>query len=210
MDGIHDLGGMSGFGAVEFERDEPTFHERWEFLAFALNALAISVHRSYNVDEYRHSIERMRPLHYLAASYYERTLTGAATLLVEKGVVTREELEERAGGPFPLAQPGASVQPDGREGQSGARFAVGDRVRVRDVHPAGHTRVPRYARGVCGEVLHVAPPFSFPDAAAHGLPARSEPTYHVLFRAEDLWTDDAGSRETVVVDLWETYLEPAP
>ena len=89
------------------------------------------------------------------------------------------------------------------------RFSIGDRVLVRDIHPAGHTRVPRYVRGVCGEVVHVMPPVPFPDTSAHGLPARSEATVHVLFEAEDLWTDAAGSRETVVVDLWETYLEPA-
>lgn len=73
MDGIHDLGGMSGFGSVE--ADQPTFHEPWEFVAFGLNGLAIAVLRTYNAHEYRHSIERMRPAHYLAASYYEHTLT---------------------------------------------------------------------------------------------------------------------------------------
>ena len=210
MDGIHDLGGMSGFGAVEVEPDEPTFHEPWEYLAFGLNALGFAVLRAYNDDEYRHSIERMLPAHYLAASYYERTLTGVATLLVEKGIVSRDELEGLAGGAFPLSQPAAAVRSDGRASPDGPRFAISERVLVRDIRPAGHTRVPRYVRGVCGEVLHVAPPLPFPDASAHGLPARSEPTYHVLFRAEDLWTDAAGSRETVVVDLWETYLEPAP
>jgi nitrile hydratase beta subunit len=208
LDGIHDLGGMSGFGTVEVERDEPTFHEPWEGVAFALNVLGVS-RCAYNVDAYRHSIERMRPAHYLAASYYERTLTGCATLLVENGIVSLAELEERAGGRFPLAQPAAPVTPDDRIASEETRFGVGERVRVRDIHPPGHTRVPRYVRGVCGEVLHVAPSFVFPDASAHGLPGRSEPTYHVLFRAEDLWTDAAGSGESVVVDLWETYLDPA-
>jgi nitrile hydratase len=207
MDGIHDLAGMAGFGPVEVETDEPTFHEPWEALAFGLNVLCVGVLRAYNVDEYRHSIERMLPAHYLSASYYERTLTGVATLLVEKGILTPEELEDRAGGPFPLAQPAASVEADGRASSESPRYQVGDRVRVRQIHPAGHTRVPRYVRGVCGEVLHVTPPFSYPDAAAHGLPPRNEPTYHVLFRAEDLWGDAAGHRETVVVQLWETYLE---
>ena len=131
-------------------------------------------------------------------------------VLVEKGVVTRAALEELAGGPFPLAQPAAKVGADGRSGSDTPRFAAGDRVRVRDIHPKGHTRVPRYVRGVCGDVLHVTPPSSFPDASAHGLTERSEPACHVLFRAEDLWTDAAGSRETVVVDLWETYLETVP
>ncbi|MCP5055513.1 MAG: nitrile hydratase subunit beta [bacterium] len=207
MDGIHDLAGMAGFGPVEVETDEPTFHEPWEALAFGLNVLCVGVLRTYNVDEYRHSIERMLPAHYLSASYYERTLTGVATLLVEKGILTHEELEDRAGGPFPLAQPAALVEADGKASSESPRYQVGDRVRVREMHPAGHTRAPRYVRGVQGEVLHVTPPFSYPDAAAHGLPPRSEPTYHVLFQAEDLWGDAAGARESVVVQLWETYLE---
>jgi len=208
LDGIHDLGGMSGFGPVEVEADEPTFHEPWEALTFGLSALGSVVLHAYNDDEYRHAIERMLPAHYLAASYYERTLTGIATLLVEKGFVTRESLEELAGGCFPLSQPAAAVEPDGRSSGNEPRFSVGDRVLVREIHPAGHTRVPRYVRGACGEVLHVAPVFSFPDASAHRLIERSEATYHVLFRSKDLWANTAQSRETVVVDLWETYLEP--
>jgi nitrile hydratase beta subunit len=208
MDGIHDLAGLSGFGEVIVESDEPTFHEPWEAVAFALNALGVTI-GTYNVDAYRHAIERMRPAHYLAASYYERTLTGVATLMVEKGIVSREELEDRAGGVFPLSQPAAAVAPDGMESSKEPRYVVGDHVLVRNIHPAGHTRVPRYVRGVRGEVLHVAPMFPFPDASAHDLAGRSEATYHVLFRAEDLWTDAAGTGDTVVVDLWESYLEPA-
>src|SRR4029453_2704372 len=101
-EGIHALGGRGGFGPVGVERGEPVFHEPWEAIAFALNALGIAVLTEYNADEYRHAVERMDPAHYLAATYYERVLTGVATLLVEKGVVTHEELERRAGGPFPL------------------------------------------------------------------------------------------------------------
>jgi nitrile hydratase len=87
------------------------------------------------------------------------------------------------------------------------RFAVGDAVAVRDIRPAGHTRVPRYVRGKRGVVVHVAPPFSFPDAAAHGLPRRAEPTYHVRFEASELWADAAEPNVSVVVDLWQSYLE---
>jgi len=209
MDGIHDLGGMSGFGPVEVERDEPVFHEAWEALAFALNALGIAALGTYNADEYRHAVERMDPAHYLAVTYYERALTGAATLLVEKGVVSRDELETRAGGSFPLARPVAENPTAEQRPQPRARFAVGSAVAVRDVHPRGHTRVPRYVRGKRGRILHVAPPFSFPDAAAHGLEHRSEHTYHVEFQASELWADVAEGNATVVVDLWDSYLEPA-
>ena len=208
MDGIHDLGGMSGFGPVQAEPHEPVFHEEWEALAYALNALGISRLRAYNIDEYRHSIERMDPAHYLSASYYERVLTGVATLLVEKGVLTREELERHAGGTFPLARPVAESPTVQLEPQLQARFAIGTVVKVRDIQPTGHTRVPRYVRGKCGRVLHVAPKFSFPDGAAHGLPPRSEHTYHVAFNARELWPE-AAAADSVVVDLWDSYLEPA-
>ncbi len=208
--GIHDLGGMAGFGAVEAEPDEPVFHQRWEARAFALNALGIAVIGAYNADEYRHAIERMDPAHYLAASYYERVLTGVATLLVEKGVVTQAELEELAGGRFPLAQPiAAAAASEAPRPAATERFRVGDAVVVRSIHPSGHTRVPRYVRGKRGSVLRVAPPFSFPDAAAHGLPPREEPTYCVRFDAAELWGEAAEPRASVVVDLWHSYLERA-
>jgi nitrile hydratase beta subunit len=209
MDGIHDLGGMSGFGPVDVERDEPVFHEPWEALAFALNILGIASLRAYNADEYRHSVERMDPAHYLAATYYERVLTGVATLLVEKGVVTRDDLEARAGGPFPLSRPMAGLPGAELRPQPQARFRIGDRVLVRTMHVAGHTRAPRYVRGRRGVVVHVAPKFSFPDAAALGLTHRAESTYHVQFDARELWADAAGRNESVVVDLWDSYLEGA-
>jgi len=209
MDGIHDLGGMAGFGPIAVERDEPVFHDPWEALAFALNALGIAVLRAYNADEYRHAVERMDPAHYLAATYYERVLTGVATLLVEKGVVSREELERGAGGPFPLARPVAEHPTAALAPRPRARFAIGDKVRVLDIHPAGHTRVPRYVRGRSGVVLHVAPAFPFPDASAHGLADRAEHTYHVAFEARELWGEAAARNEQIVVDLWDAYLEPA-
>lgn len=210
MDGIHDLGGMAGFGAVEIEPNEPAFHEPWEARAFALNNLGTRVLSAYNVHEYRHAVERMDPAHYLAASYYERWLTGVATLLVEKGVVTHAELEARAGGPFPLSRPAAEVAPAPAAEPAPPRFAAGDSVRVCDAHPAGHTRAPRYVRGRNGTVVRVSRRFEFPDLAGHGLPAPAEPTYHVEFAARELWGDSAEASGRVVVDLWESYLEPAP
>jgi nitrile hydratase subunit beta len=210
MDGIHDLGGMNGFGAVEIERDEPSFHTRWEARAFALNGLGTGVLRAYNVHEYRHAVERLDPAQYLAAPYYERWFTAVASLLVEKGFVTREELERRAGGRFPLARPAAEVKPFGVGPRASPRFAAGARVVVRERHPAGHTRAPRYVRGKRGVVVRVSPAFEFPDLAGHGLPAHAETTYHVEFPARELWLDAAEEGTSVTVDLWESYLEPAP
>src|SRR5712671_6477646 len=104
MDGMHDLGGKQGFGPVRYTHDAQAFHARWEVRVNSLYALAVR-NGIFNMDEYRHAIERMEPRHYLTASYYERSLTSLATLCVEKGIVTREELERRAGGAFPLATP---------------------------------------------------------------------------------------------------------
>ncbi len=141
---------------------------------------------------------------------HEPVLTGVASLLVEKELISRQELMSQVEGRYPLAQVAATMVADNKAETTQARFAIGDKVRVRDIHPDGHTRVPRYVRGHLGEVIHLAPRFSFPDASAHGLPFRKESTYHVLFNAADLWTDSADNNEGVVVDLWETYLESAP
>lgn len=200
MNGVYDLGGIAGFGTVEVERDEPVFHEDWEVLGYALGSIG-----PFNIDEVRHAIERIEPRLYLSASYYDRIVIGVASLFVEKGVLSREDLEARAGGRFPLARPAASGAGRAPRENSGP-FSVGDRVLVRDEHPAGHVRAPRYVRGRRGVVVHVTPAFSFPDSAAHGLPHAAEPTCHVRFEARELWGDDAEPGCAVVVDLWQSYL----
>ena len=206
MDGIHDLGGMQGLGPVAHSPAEPVFHERWEAVARALMAVVAGAIDATG-GEFRHSIERMDPGHYLTSSYYEHWLTAAATLAVERGLVTRSELETRAGGRFPLSGPVlapavADPGPDVRD----PRFGVGDRVRVREWHPAGHTRCPRYIRGKAGEVVRLDGSYSVPDVEAHGTARRREPTYSVRFDAADLWQD--GQRGVSVhVDLWDSYLE---
>ena len=206
MDGIHDLGGMQGFGPVAHSPAEPAFVYRWEAVA---RALMMVVARAVEVSggEFRHSIERMEPGYYLTSSYYEHWLTAAATLAVEHGLVTGSELEARAGGWFPLsgpvlAPPVADAGPD----VGTPRFGVGERVRVREWHPPGHTRCPRYVRGKMGVVVRVDGIYSVPDVEAHGSVRRYEPTYSVRFTAADLWRD--GQRGVVVhVDLWDSYLE---
>jgi nitrile hydratase len=159
----------------------------------------------FNMDEYRHAIERMEPRHYLAASYYERSLTSLATLLVEKGVVTREELERRAQGSFPLASPSA---PGRTNAPARARFKAGDRVRVKLDHVPGHVRMPGYIRGKTGVVVSESPAYPFPDAHAHGVEAQDEPTFDVRFRSEDLWPQSA-DRAFIHVGVFQSYLEAA-
>lgn len=206
MDGIHDLGGMDGFGPVRVERDEPVFHHPWEGRVIGM-LFALSATRLANTDGYRHAVERMDPRHYLAAPYYERMMTGLATLLVEAGLADRADLEVRAGGPFPISRPVALQATPPVD--TWPTFAVGDEVRVRNIHPRGHTRCPRYVRGRLGTVVRVDPAFRLPDASAHGGEAPRQPTYCVRFAARELWGDAAGESESVCVDLWASYLEPA-
>jgi len=202
MDGMHDLGGKQGFGRVRHSLKAQTFHEPWEKRVNALFSLAIKL-GIFNMDEYRHAIERMEPRHYLSASYYERTLTSLATLCVEKGIVTREELERRAQGAFPLSAPSA---PGRSNVASRERFAPGDRVRVRVDHVPGHSRMPGYIRGKTGVVVSESPAYPFPDAHAHGVKAADEPTYDVRFRSDELWPNSADAA-LVHVAVFQSYLE---
>jgi nitrile hydratase subunit beta len=204
MNGVHDLGGMHGLGPVVAEPDEPVFHAAWEGRVAAMQG-RIRARGYYNLDEFRHAIERMPPARYLDATYYERWLTAIETLMVEKGVVSREELATGrvlAGAGFAPPRP-----PDDRPPLR-PRFAVGERVRTRNVHPRGHTRLPRYARGRTGVVRSAHGPFLLPDGNAHGSRAW-EPVYAVEFGARALWGDEAPSGDRVCVDLWESYLAPA-
>lgn len=206
MDGVHDLGGVNGFGAVVREQNEPVFHESWESIGYALIFVGAAELGAFTIDELRHAIERMEPRHYLASTYYERIVTGVAALFVEKGYISKEDLERRAGGPFPLARP--PTQGELARSQA-VPFSVGQKVRVRKEHFKGHTRMPKYVRGREGVIEHVAPRFPFAGSAGHGIPAQNEPTYHVRFAADQLWTD-AAPNSTVMVDLWESYLEAIP
>ena len=158
------------------------------------------------------SIERMNPGHYLTSSYYEHWLTGISTLIVEAGLVSPEELDRRAGGHFPLSRADRGTVSASR-GQSAidARFAVGDRVRVREWHPPGHTRAPRYVQGKRGVVVRTDGVHSVPDVEAHGPDRVLEPTYSVRFTARELWgeggADGEFDAEVIHVDLWDRYLE---
>src|SRR5688572_20629038 len=204
MDGIHDLGGKQGYGPVRYTHNATAFHAPWEVRANSLYAHAVR-RGLFNMDEYRHAIERMEPRHYLAASYYERSLTSLATLCVEKGLATREELERRAGGHFPLAAPSA---PGRANVAARERFKPGDRVRVKDDHVPGHTRMPGYIRGKTGVVVSESPAYPYPDAHAHGVAAEDEPTYDVRFRSEDLWPQSADPA-LVFVGVFQSYLQRA-
>jgi nitrile hydratase len=217
MNGVHDMGGMDGFGPVVPEKNEPVFHADWERRMYAL-ASSVTGAAQVNIDEFRHAIERIPPARYLASSYYERWLAAAETLLVEHGVVTREELlakQDASIDPAWIANAVATRGPAPVKDKSGskpprARFSKGDRVRARNLNPGGHTRLPRYARGKAGVIARDWGIFDFPDTNAHHAGTKPQHCYSVSFDALELWgkSAKANSRDRVLIDLWEDYLEP--
>jgi nitrile hydratase len=210
VDGVHDLGGIEGFGPVEHTPAEPVFAEDWERRAFRLNMAVLSA-AGVGGAEFRHSIERMDPGHYLTSSYYEHWLTSSASLAVEHGLASLEELERHAGGRFPLSRADRGSAPaTPQEARTEARFAVGQHVRVREWHPAGHTRAPRYVQGKRGVVVRVDGAANFPDFEAHGGGTILDPTYSVRFTSRELWGEGGSDGEAMHVDLWERYLEEVP
>lgn len=221
MNGVHDMGGMHGFGSVP--DDDAIFHADWEKAAYATNKL-LRLQGVYNIHEYRHSVERMEPAAYLGATYFERWLAGVEGLTTEKDVLDPAEIEQRLeeirdGECDPAVMNSDAGNTDGLRKRAAASFRsgaepapraadpayeVGDSVRVRNSHPAGHTRVPRYARGAVGTVTELLGQLTLPDAAAAGT-EESGPVYVVDFDAEELWGEDTDA-DSVALDMWERYL----
>jgi nitrile hydratase len=197
MDGIHDLGGMHGFGGVVVDPGEPLFHTRWEGRVFALSGVAIAA-TGHNVDKFRHAIERIDPVTYLVAGYYGRWLLAIETLL-------------REAPPAPAPPERQARRPMARRVVERApRFGAGDAVRARNLHPPGHTRLPRYARGKRGQITAVYDAYVYPDTHAHDRGEDPQHVYSVAFAGEELWGTDAEPGTVVHLDLFEPYLEAAP
>ncbi|WP_029030584.1 nitrile hydratase subunit beta [Salinarimonas rosea] len=219
MNGAQDLGGMHGFGPVVREADEPLFHAPWERRAFGVT-LAMGATGSWTLDASRHARESLPPAEYLCASYYEIWAKGLERLVVQAGLVGADELAAgrslRPGArlarvlsaeavPAALARGG----PTEREPAAAPRFAVGDRVRTRVINPAGHTRLPRYARGKTGEIALRHGAHVFPDANAHRGGEAPQHLYTVRFTGPELWGEGADPTLTVSIDAWESYLDAA-
>lgn len=224
MNGVHDMGGMQGFGPVEREQNEPVFHAGWEAAVYAMSR-AMSRAGIQNIDESRYAIERMDPADYLSSSYYERWLDARLRILIEKGVIDEQELEARSR--FFTEQPdvpataivNTSLMPPAegpidrparydREPAVPPRFAPGDRVLTRNMQPKGHTRLPRYARAKRGVIELIHGTYVFPDTNALGQGEQPQPLYSVRFDAAELWGDTADPNQSVNIDLWESYLLP--
>jgi nitrile hydratase subunit beta len=219
MNGGQDLGGMMGFGRIGFEPDEPWFHAPWERRAFGVT-LAMGATGAWTLDMSRHARESLPPAEYLSSSYYEIWTKGVEKLVVKTGLATEEELRlgQALAPPAPVRRvlraedvPAALARggPTEREPPGPARFAPGDRVVARNMHPAGHTRLPRYVRGKPGTVERVHGAHVFPDTNAHGEGENPQWLYNVRFSGIDLWGEEADATLAVSIDAWESYLEPA-
>ena len=193
MNGIHDLGGMQGFGPVDAEPEatEPVFHLEWE-KAVAGMMRALQHHNLWSLDRFRRMIETQRPVDYLRHSYYENWFAALERLVAESGVL--EDPPSRRTHWSPAFS--ASTSP---------RYQAGDLVRAVNRHPAAHTRSPRYVRGRCGVIIRHCGAEPLPELAAEN---RCVPqhVYCVRFEAAELWGTSA--RDAIYLDLWEEYLEP--
>jgi len=221
VDTLADMGGMQGFGPVELSApDDPPFHEEWERRTFAMALLSMRVSGT-NLDSFRHALNRQHPLDYLLDGYYGRWLKCAENLLTDSSIIAPGAVEARArklAGDEGVEEPPAPEpnKPDYAPTGPGSirtidtppKFAVGDRVHVRDLHPKGHTRLARYVRRRAGVVTMLQPAQVLPDTHAHFLGENAQHVYNVAFDSHELWGDEAESFE-LRMDLYEDYLEPA-
>ena len=219
MNGVHDMGGMDGFGKVEPEQDEPVFHAGWEGRVMAMNR-AMGATGAWNIDMSRFSREVLPPSVYLASSYYRKWFLGLEQMLIERGLIDADEVESghalRSGKPLERGKfTVADVQriltrgSFSRPAQGPARFKPGDRVRAKNIHPATHTRLPRYVRGHVGVVERVHGCHVFPDSAATGQGDNPQWLYTVRFEGRELWGPDADPTVKISIDAFEPYLDPA-
>lgn len=226
MNGVHDMGGAQGFGPVRPEPNEPLFHAHWEREAMALT-VAMGASGQWNIDQMRSARESLPPAQYLGLSYYQIWLQALQDMMLSRGLVSAHEL--RTGQVSEPPKPGVRVlgrsqvdaalkrgSPAHRPTESAPAFAVGQRVRARQMHPTGHTRLPRYVRGHAGVIqaiqgFHVCPDLSSQNR--HQPPAEGADTaqwlYSVRFEGAELWGPQAEAGLSVSVDAWESYLERA-
>lgn len=225
MNGVHDLGGMHGFGPVIIEPDEPVFHEPWEGRVYGMLQ---QLRRKYqrNSGHSRSVIESMEPVRYLTASYYERFLEAAVQTALEEGLVTDRELAARIeqlratpGALVPTRSDPAEVQqtlvrlktqPPSEPPTGAPLFRPGDGVQARNLNWPGHNRLPRYIRGKRGWVERINGWYTIEDANAGALGRNPQPVYTVGFEGREVWGEGCEPNLKVYLELWEGYLLPGP
>ncbi|MDE4131832.1 nitrile hydratase subunit beta [Phaeobacter sp. QD34_3] len=224
MSRLHDMGGRFGDGPVRPDTPKaPVFAAEWHGRALAVT-LACGALGQWNLDTSRHAREKLSPQDYTRFTYYEIWLAALADLLVQKGVLSEDDLAgQGSDAPHPLAEKCLHADavagvlarggPATREGGPSPAFVEGQTVRTR--HPGGnrlvnggHTRLPTYATGAQGRILRLHGTHVLPDSSAHGLGEAPEPLYAVAFPAGELWSHPEHPEDEVVLDLWQSYLDP--
>jgi len=219
MNGVHDLGGMQDMGPVQAEKNEPVFHEPWQGRAYAVTR-AMGAWRKWNLDASRYQRELIRPADYFTMSYYEKWIVAMVELMLKNRMVTPAELESWKPDPGsakltpPLTAEKVAILtakgvPASRDVAVTARLHSGQRVRARNINPVGHTRSPRYARGKTGTIHVDHGVFLFPDTNALFLGEKPQHVYSVRFAARELWGEQAAPQDSVYIDMWDDYLDPA-
>ncbi len=220
MDGIADMGGTGGWGRTHPPRDdEPVFPEPWHGRAFALT-LASNLLAGGNLDSFRHALEQLDPTAYLDDGYYGRWLSGAERMLIDGTLLAPSAVDARARNlrgehveePPTPERKSRDYQPmaEGsfRTVDTAPAFTVGQRVRAKNISPAGHTRLPRYVRGHTGVVTLVEPAAVFPDTNAHFQGEHPQYVYTVQLESGELWGADA-EPFALTIEMFESYLEAA-
>lgn len=220
MNGVHDMGGMQCFGPVQPEKDEPIFHAEWEKASLALT-LAMGGTGLWNIDEGRSARESLPPAQYINSSYYQIWLAALENMMVERGLISKEELKlgqmQQAPKSIPKVLKADQVSlalakgtPSHRQLNTPAKFQLGQKVRAINFQPQGHTRLPRYVRGKVGTIVMLHDAHVLPDVHSRGNDAAhdlGQYLYTVAFDAQELWGEFADARDRMSVDAWESYLE---
>jgi len=218
VNGIHDMGGMDGFGPVEPEQNEPTFHEAWEGRILAIQR-SLVYGGAWHIDSSRFALESLPPQTYLRSTYYQRWVHAIENNLIANGYVSRDELQ--SGHAVTVTPPlKRKLTPDivragltrasfYRQEQASRLFRPGDRVRTKNIHPITHTRLPRYARDKVGTIESCHGCHLYPDSVAKGAGDDPQWLYTVVFEGRELWGENADPTIRVSIDAFQPYLELA-
>ena len=90
------------------------------------------------------------------------------------------------------------------------RFKPGDRVRMRNLNPPSHTRLPRYIKGKVGVIERDHGVFVYPDTHAAGQGEKPQHVYVVRFSATELWGPQGGANDELLIDVWDDYMDLVP
>ena len=221
MNSVHDLGGMDGFTLPERDEEWPVLKEEWQRLLWGL---VWSLRVPGISSGGRAGLESIPPVLYLSMPYYAKWLYRAEQSVLRSGYVTEDELENPDG---PLTMPNIpGFTPPGPEDtvdrflaqdfseeldvDVAPLFSAGDDVIVRNEHPIGHTRAPRYVRGRRGTIHRDHGVHRFQDDVPEGTDRGPQHLYSVVFTARELWGSRGNPRDRIYVELWDDHLRPAP